>query len=177
MLLFDGHPDDRPAGQVQAYHLRQSDLRAWLHSLMRRLHTSRLITPEEFDTMRKYDVTGIGLNLGTAEDFVRKTGVALPQGHDISQVGSVEGPTSAASVEQPHLLSKRPPDLCIATADICCRALHQLALPLHDSIGQPAGSSRPCPHQLPNVCLEQELKRCTGRHIPFPTSAARLGSL
>ena len=66
--------------------------------VMRLLHTSRLITPEEFDTMRKYDVTGIGLNLGTAEDFVRKTGVALPQGQDISQVGSVQGPISAASV-------------------------------------------------------------------------------
>lgn len=39
---------------------------------------SRFITPEEFQAMRKYDVTGVGLNLATAEEFVRKSGIPLP---------------------------------------------------------------------------------------------------
>ena len=39
---------------------------------------SRFITPEEFQVMRKYDVTGVGLNLATAEEFVRKSGLPLP---------------------------------------------------------------------------------------------------
>ena len=39
---------------------------------------SRFITPEEFQAMRKYDVTGVGLNLATAEEFVRKSGLSLP---------------------------------------------------------------------------------------------------
>jgi hypothetical protein len=33
----------------------------------------RFITPGEFASMRKYDVTGVGLNLGTGEEYVRKT--------------------------------------------------------------------------------------------------------
>jgi hypothetical protein len=33
----------------------------------------RFISPAEFASMRKYDVTGVGLNLGTAEEFVKKT--------------------------------------------------------------------------------------------------------
>ena len=52
----------------------------------RSLHS--LLTPEEFESMRKYDVTGVGLHLGTAEEFVRKTGLKLPAGHDESEVGS-----------------------------------------------------------------------------------------
>lgn len=48
---------------------------------------TRFITPEEFESMRKYDVTGVGLHLGTAEEFVRKTGLALPPGHDENEVG------------------------------------------------------------------------------------------
>jgi hypothetical protein len=39
---------------------------------------SRFITPEEFQAMRKYDVTGVGLNLATAEEFTRKSGLLLP---------------------------------------------------------------------------------------------------
>jgi carboxyl-terminal processing protease len=39
---------------------------------------TRLIPPEEFAAMARYDVTGVGLNLGTAEEYVRKTGRALP---------------------------------------------------------------------------------------------------
>ena len=34
---------------------------------------SRFISPEEFSAMLKYDVSGVGLNLGTAEEFVNKT--------------------------------------------------------------------------------------------------------
>lgn len=47
---------------------------------------TRFITPEEFESMRKYDVTGVGLHLGTAEEFVRKTGLQLPPGHKESEV-------------------------------------------------------------------------------------------
>ena len=47
---------------------------------------TRFITPEEFESMRKYDVTGVGLHLGTAEEFVRKTGLQLPAGHEESEV-------------------------------------------------------------------------------------------
>lgn len=39
--------------------------------------------------MRKYDVTGVGLHLGTAEEFVRKTGLQLPLGHDESEVSAM----------------------------------------------------------------------------------------
>ncbi|DBB02698.1 hypothetical protein WJX82_005349 [Trebouxia sp. C0006] len=67
---------------------------------------TRFITPEEFESMRKYDVTGVGLHLGTAEEFVRKTGLRLPPGHDESEegiwvVGMILGsPAQTAGVEQ-----------------------------------------------------------------------------
>ena len=43
---------------------------------------TRFLPPTELDTMRKYDITGVGLNLGTAEECRRRTvwgwvGVAL----------------------------------------------------------------------------------------------------
>lgn len=34
---------------------------------------SRFVSPQEFSAMLKYDVSGVGLNLGTAEEFVNKT--------------------------------------------------------------------------------------------------------
>ncbi len=34
---------------------------------------SRFLSPRELDTMRKYDITGVGLNLGTAEECRRRT--------------------------------------------------------------------------------------------------------
>lgn len=40
---------------------------------------SRFITPTEFQAMRKYDVTGVGLNLATAEEFTKKSGMSLPE--------------------------------------------------------------------------------------------------
>ena len=33
----------------------------------------RFIPPSELQAMKKYDVTGVGLNLGTAEEYVLKT--------------------------------------------------------------------------------------------------------
>jgi len=33
----------------------------------------RFIQPSELQAMKKYDVTGVGLNLGTAEEYVLKT--------------------------------------------------------------------------------------------------------
>jgi hypothetical protein len=33
----------------------------------------RFIPPAEFASMKKYDVTGVGLNLGTAEEYTKKT--------------------------------------------------------------------------------------------------------
>lgn len=33
----------------------------------------RFIPPGEFQSMKKYDVTGVGLNLGTAEEYIKKT--------------------------------------------------------------------------------------------------------
>uniref|UniRef100_A0A7S3R0D6 C-terminal processing peptidase n=1 Tax=Dunaliella tertiolecta TaxID=3047 RepID=A0A7S3R0D6_DUNTE len=38
----------------------------------------RFIQPSELQSMKKYDVTGVGLNLGTAEEYVLKTNRALP---------------------------------------------------------------------------------------------------
>lgn len=43
---------------------------------------SRFLTPGEFSKMVKYDVTGVGLNLGTGDDFTRKTGLSLPKGRE-----------------------------------------------------------------------------------------------
>ncbi len=40
----------------------------------------RFITPAEVAVMKKYDVTGVGLNLGTALEYERKTGRPLPGG-------------------------------------------------------------------------------------------------
>ena len=44
---------------------------------------TRFISPEEFVAMRKYDVTGVGLNLAPAEDFERKIGAPLPPGRSV----------------------------------------------------------------------------------------------
>ncbi|KAI8471898.1 MAG: ClpP/crotonase [Monoraphidium minutum] len=61
----------------------------------------RWVPPREFAAMRKYDVTGVGLNLGTAEEYVKKTGRELPGGRrgadgDVWVVGISKG--SAADV-------------------------------------------------------------------------------
>ena len=46
----------------------------------------RFITPAEFEAMRKYDVTGVGLNLATAEEFTRKSGMQLPEDRKDAEV-------------------------------------------------------------------------------------------
>ena len=47
---------------------------------------TRFITPPEFEAMRKYDVTGVGLNLATAEEFTRKSGMQLPEDRKDAEV-------------------------------------------------------------------------------------------
>lgn len=47
---------------------------------------TRFITPDEFQAMRKYDVTGVGLNLASAEEFTRKSGLPLPPDRADTQV-------------------------------------------------------------------------------------------
>ena len=46
-----------------------------IRELLGALHDpySRFITPTDFTSMLKYDVSGVGLNLGTAEEFANKT--------------------------------------------------------------------------------------------------------
>ena len=134
--------------------------------------------------MRKYDVTGIGLNLGTAEDFVRKTGVALPKGQDISQVRSVKGLTSAALVEQLHPANFGcPSDFVFATADMCCLALHQPALVPHGKHYQPTRRScllpcyltQPHPTQTPSLALADapQLQPSAARSASMLSSTAK----
>ena len=50
---------------------------------------TRFITPSEFEAMRKYDVTGVGLNLATAEEFSRKSGMSLPEDSKDAEVGNL----------------------------------------------------------------------------------------
>ena len=64
----------------------------------------RFITPAELAVMKKYDVTGVGLNLGTADEYVRKTGRQLARG--TGQLASSEGGEEA----------KRCPLCCL---DVC----------------------------------------------------------
>ena len=33
---------------------------------------AKLISPDEFSTMQKYDMTGVGLNIGSSEEFYQK---------------------------------------------------------------------------------------------------------
>ncbi|GMH43501.1 hypothetical protein BSKO_11423 [Bryopsis sp. KO-2023] len=60
---------------------RQAAYRAVKEMLARGLRDpySRLIPLEEFDAMRKYDMTGVGLNVGTADDYVKNTASPLPR--------------------------------------------------------------------------------------------------
>ncbi|KAG2438588.1 hypothetical protein HXX76_005138 [Chlamydomonas incerta] len=47
----------------------------------------RFIGPAELDAMKKYDVSGVGLNLGTAAEYVVKTGNELPAPRDPAAPG------------------------------------------------------------------------------------------
>lgn len=40
---------------------------------------TRYLTRDEFRPMLKYDVSGVGINLGTAEDLETKVRPAMPQ--------------------------------------------------------------------------------------------------
>jgi hypothetical protein len=54
--------------------------------------------------MRKYDVTGVGLHLGTAEEFVRKTGLRLPPGHDETEVSAMTVFSESQIVRQYYII-------------------------------------------------------------------------
>lgn len=43
---------------------------------------TRYISPLDFSSIGKYDVSGVGLNLGSAQDYVKKTRKVLPPGRD-----------------------------------------------------------------------------------------------
>lgn len=53
-------------------HPRRSAVREMLNRGVGDTYT-RFLPPTELDTMRKYDITGVGLNLGTAEECRRRT--------------------------------------------------------------------------------------------------------
>lgn len=38
---------------------------------------TRFVTREEFSSLVKYDVSGVGMNVGTADDFVKNTVCSL----------------------------------------------------------------------------------------------------
>lgn len=67
---------------------------------------SRFLDVSEFGAMAKYDVSGVGLNLGTADELERKTTLAIPDGRapeggGIWVVGLIRGlPAAAAGIEQ-----------------------------------------------------------------------------
>lgn len=59
---------------------------------------SRFVSPRDFQSMLKYDVSGVGLNLGTAEDLEAKTvrgqgagGEATPAGRRAGGEGERPG--------------------------------------------------------------------------------------
>jgi hypothetical protein len=47
----------------------------------------RFISPAELNSMKKYDVTGVGLNLGTAGEYASKTGRPLPPNQPADDTG------------------------------------------------------------------------------------------
>ncbi len=50
---------------------------------------TRLLSPAELASMRKYDMSGVGLNLGTADDLTRKTVCPRLLSTQIIAVGAV----------------------------------------------------------------------------------------
>ncbi|GAX80856.1 hypothetical protein CEUSTIGMA_g8291.t1 [Chlamydomonas eustigma] len=63
----------------------------------------RFITPKELSLMKKYDITGIGLNLGTGEEYERKTGRPLAVGPGVSKE---EGGVYVVGVSQGSIADK-----------------------------------------------------------------------
>lgn len=75
------------------------------HSAVRRMVSqlrdpySRFINPEEFGAMVKYDVSGVGLNLGTLEELKSKTGLE-PVIQNASSSATEEASTSSGGERQ-----------------------------------------------------------------------------
>ena len=71
---------------------------------------TRFLSPDEFRAMARYDVTGVGLNLGTGDEYERRVGHPLPPASSASSpnpaagvwvIGLVRGsPADAAGVGQ-----------------------------------------------------------------------------
>ena len=55
---------------------------------------SRFLSPEEFAAMSRYDITGVGLNLGSADEYERKVGERPP---GAAAAPSSSGPSSSSS--------------------------------------------------------------------------------
>ena len=73
---------------------------------------TRFISPQQLDGMRKYDITAVGLNLGTAEELRAKTGL----------VRSAAEPAAAPQVRKPP-----PPFLSLLRGIITHVQLHAYA--------------------------------------------------
>lgn len=70
---------------------------------------SRFLSPNEFSAMSKYDISGVGLNLGTKTDLKDKTGLApaFEDGDGAWVIGLIrESPADAAGVRQGDLILK-----------------------------------------------------------------------
>jgi hypothetical protein len=65
------HPTDHPPTCSLPRPPARSAIRELLAAL--RDPYSRFVPPSDFAAMLKYDVSGVGLNLGTAEEFANKT--------------------------------------------------------------------------------------------------------
>jgi len=48
---------------------------------------TRFMTPQEFESMRRFDVTGVGLNLSSSAEYVRKLQRSLPRGRSEADDG------------------------------------------------------------------------------------------
>ena len=81
---------NRPLRDANAAHSAIRDLLTKLNDPY-----SRYLTPEEFQTMSKYDVSGVGLNLGSLDDLKAKTGLEPygfqpKQGDDLTDPSLIE---------------------------------------------------------------------------------------
>ena len=66
---------------------------------------SRFLSPEEFAAMSRYDITGVGLNLGSADEYERKVGERPP---GAAAAPSSSGPSSSSSFSSSASSSSRP---------------------------------------------------------------------
>jgi hypothetical protein len=95
LTAIDGHVARRAIREMLAYGLNDP--------------YTRFITPQEFQAMRKYDVTGVGLNLATADEFTHKSGLPLPPDRSNAQVQeSCMGPRMVACRPCPVTAASAP---------------------------------------------------------------------